>query len=98
MRDRAGLVDLSAFAMFDITGPGALAALERLCVNKVDVAAGRTVYTPLLNAAGGILADLTIMRLAHDQFRVVTGGGMGMRDGRSSRMRCRPMARPSSMT
>jgi glycine cleavage system aminomethyltransferase T/glycine/D-amino acid oxidase-like deaminating enzyme len=80
MRDRAGLVDLSAFAIFDVTGPGALAALERLCVNKVDVPVGRTVYTPLLNAAGGILADLTIMRLAHDRFRVVTGGGMGMRD------------------
>jgi glycine cleavage system aminomethyltransferase T len=41
---------------------------------------GRTVYTPLLNGAGGILADLTIMRLGHDHFRVVTGGGMGMRD------------------
>jgi glycine cleavage system aminomethyltransferase T len=80
MRDRAGLVDLSAFAVFDITGPGALAALERLCVNKIDVAPGKTVYTPLLNAAGGILADLTVMRLAHDHFRVVTGGGMGMRD------------------
>jgi glycine cleavage system aminomethyltransferase T/glycine/D-amino acid oxidase-like deaminating enzyme len=80
MRDRAGLVDLSAFAIFDITGPGALAALEKLCVNKVDAAVGRTVYTPLLNAAGGILADLTIMRLGDDHFRVVTGGGMGMRD------------------
>src|SRR5580765_3017707 len=80
MRDRAGLVDLSAFAIFDITGPGALAALEKLCVNKVDVAVGRTVYTPLLNAAGGILADLTIMRLGDEWFRVVTGGGMGMRD------------------
>jgi glycine cleavage system aminomethyltransferase T len=80
MRDRAGMVDLSAFAIFDVTGPGALAYLERLAVNKVDVTPGRTVYTPLLNGAGGILADLTIMRLAHDRFRVVTGGGMGMRD------------------
>ncbi len=80
MRDRAGMVDLSAFAIFDVTGPGALAALERLAVNKVDVAPSRTVYTPLLNGAGGILADLTIMRLARDHFRVVTGGGMGMRD------------------
>jgi glycine cleavage system aminomethyltransferase T/glycine/D-amino acid oxidase-like deaminating enzyme len=80
MRDRAGLVDLSAFAIFDITGAGALAALERLCVNKVDVAVGRTVYTPLLNPAGGILADLTIMRIGDERFRVVTGGGMGMRD------------------
>ncbi len=80
MRDRAAIVDLSAFAIFDVTGPGACAYLERLCVNKIDVAPGRTVYTPLLNPAGGILADLTIMRLAHDRFRVVTGGGMGMRD------------------
>ncbi len=80
MRDRVGIVDLSAFAIFDVTGPGACASLERMCVNKVDVAPGRTVYTPLLNGGGGILADLTIMRLAHDRFRVVTGGGMGMRD------------------
>ncbi len=80
MRDRAAIVDLSAFAIFDVTGPGACAYLEGLCVNRVDVAPGRTVYTPLLNRAGGILADLTIMRLAHDRFRVVTGGGMGMRD------------------
>ncbi len=80
MRARVGIVDLSAFTIFDVTGPGACAALERLSVNKVDVAPGRTVYTPLLNDAGGILADLTIMRLAADRFRVVTGGGMGMRD------------------
>jgi glycine cleavage system aminomethyltransferase T/glycine/D-amino acid oxidase-like deaminating enzyme len=80
MRDRAGIVDLSAFAIFDVMGPGALDFLERLCVNRIDVAPGRTVYTPLLNGAGGILADLTVMRLAHDRFRVVTGGGMGMRD------------------
>src|SRR3989304_7858694 len=55
----------------------------RQCVNRVDVRQGKTVSTPLLNAAGGILADLTIMRLAHDHFRVVTGGGMGMRDKKS---------------
>ena len=41
---------------------------------------GRVVYTPLLSENGGIVADLTIIRLAHDTFRVVTGGGMGMRD------------------
>jgi glycine cleavage system aminomethyltransferase T/glycine/D-amino acid oxidase-like deaminating enzyme len=80
MRDRVGMVDLSAFVIFDVTGPGACAYLERLCVAKVDVAPGKTVYTPLLNEAGGIVADLTVMRLAHDRYRVVTGGGMGMRD------------------
>src|SRR5260221_5039357 len=80
MRDRVAMVDLSAFVIFDVTGPGAGAYLERLCVGKVDVAPGRTIYTPILNEAGGILMDLTIMRLAYDRFPVVTGGGMGMRD------------------
>ena len=80
MRDRVGMVDLAAFAIFDVTGPGAMAYLQGLVVNQVDVAVGRVVYTPLLSEAGGIVADLTIMRLRHDLFRVVTGGGLGMRD------------------
>jgi glycine cleavage system aminomethyltransferase T/glycine/D-amino acid oxidase-like deaminating enzyme len=80
MRERVGMVDLAAFAIFDVTGPGATAYLQGLAVNQVDVPVGRVVYTPLLNEAGGIVADLTIMRLGHDRFRVVTGGGMGMRD------------------
>jgi glycine cleavage system aminomethyltransferase T/glycine/D-amino acid oxidase-like deaminating enzyme len=80
MRDRVGLVDLAAFAIFDVSGPGAMSYLQGLVVNQVDVPNGRVVYTPLLSEAGGIVADLTIMRLRHDLFRVVTGGGMGMRD------------------
>ncbi|MFI5199693.1 MAG: FAD-dependent oxidoreductase, partial [Candidatus Limnocylindrales bacterium] len=80
MRDRVAMVDLAAFAIFDVTGPDAMAYLQGLVVNQVDVKVGRVVYTPLLNEAGGIVADLTIIRLAHDRFRVVTGGGMGMRD------------------
>jgi len=80
LRERVGIVDLSAFAIFDVTGPGAAAALEHLCVARIDVPVGRVIYTPLLNEAGGIYADLTIMRLGEQHFRVVTGGGMGMRD------------------
>jgi glycine cleavage system aminomethyltransferase T len=75
-----GLVDLAAFAIFDVTGPAALDYLQGLVVNQVDVKVGRVIYTPLLNPVGGIVADLTIIRLARDQFRVVTGGGLGMRD------------------
>ena len=80
MRERVAMVDLAAFAIFDVTGAGAMAYLQGLVVNQVDVPVGRVIYTPLLNAAGGIVADLTIIRLAHDRYRVVTGGGMGMRD------------------
>jgi glycine cleavage system aminomethyltransferase T/glycine/D-amino acid oxidase-like deaminating enzyme len=77
MRDRVAMVDLSAFAIFDVCGPGALAYIQRMAVAQMDVPVGRVVYTPLLNEAGGIKADLTIMRLASDVFRVVTGGATG---------------------
>ncbi|MCA9972791.1 MAG: aminomethyltransferase family protein, partial [Anaerolineales bacterium] len=80
MRDRVALVDLTAFAIFDVAGPGALDYVEYLAVNKMDVPVGRSVYTPLLNPHGGFKADLTITRTAPDSFRVVTGGGDGARD------------------
>ena len=80
MRDRVGMVDLSAFVVLDITGPGALEHVQHMAVAQMDVPVGRVVYTPLLNEAGGIKSDLTIMRLGSDHFRVVTGGAHGMGD------------------
>ncbi|MBI3361332.1 MAG: FAD-dependent oxidoreductase, partial [Chloroflexi bacterium] len=80
MRDRVGMVDLSAFAIFDVTGPGALNYIQNMVVAQMDVPVGRVVYTSLLNPGGGVKADLTIMRLGPNQFRVVTGGFDGMRD------------------
>jgi glycine cleavage system aminomethyltransferase T/glycine/D-amino acid oxidase-like deaminating enzyme len=80
MRDRVAMVDLTAFAILDIAGPGALDFAQRMAVKPMDVPVGRVVYTPLLNPAGGVKADLTIMRLSGDRFRVVTGGFSGMAD------------------
>lgn len=80
MREAAGVIDLSAFEIFDIVGPGALDTVQRTCVAQCDVAVGKVIYTPVLNAAGGFLSDLTVMRLGDDHFRVVTGGAHGMAD------------------
>jgi glycine cleavage system aminomethyltransferase T/glycine/D-amino acid oxidase-like deaminating enzyme len=80
MRDRAGMVDLTAFSIFDVTGPGALDAVQRVAMRQMDVAVGRVVYTPVLLPAGGFKADLTIMRIDDEVFRVVTGGAYGMSD------------------
>jgi len=80
MRDACGLVDLTAFAVFEITGPGALDAVQAVAVAQMDVRVGRVVYTSLLDAGGGFVADLTIMRLGPQRFRVVTGGATGMMD------------------
>jgi glycine cleavage system aminomethyltransferase T/glycine/D-amino acid oxidase-like deaminating enzyme len=80
MRDGCGLVDLSAFCVFDVTGPGALDALQHLAVAQLDVTPGKVVYTSFLEERGGFRADLTIMRLGGQHFRVVTGGAHGMAD------------------
>ena len=80
MRERAAMIDLSAFCIFDVVGPGALAALQYVSMRQMDVAVGKVVYTPWLSPGGGFKADLTIMRLGEEQFRVVTGGAHGMAD------------------
>ncbi len=80
MRERAGIFDLSAFTIFDITGPGALNAVQGVALRQMDVPVGRNVYTPVLSTHGGFKSDLTIMRLGDEQFRVVTGGASGMSD------------------
>ncbi|QYJ02912.1 FAD-dependent oxidoreductase [Nocardioides panacisoli] len=80
MREAAGVIDLSAFQVFDLTGPDALATVEHTCVARCDVPVGKVVYTPVLDAAGGFKADLTVMRLAEDTFRVVTGAAHGRAD------------------
>jgi glycine cleavage system aminomethyltransferase T/glycine/D-amino acid oxidase-like deaminating enzyme len=80
MRDHVGMVDLTAFNEFDFEGPGTLDFLQNVCVNNVDVAVGRSVYTPLLTPHGGFRGDLTIMRLGDERFRVITGAFDGGRD------------------
>ncbi|MCY4067579.1 MAG: FAD-dependent oxidoreductase [Acidimicrobiaceae bacterium] len=80
LRENCGLVDLSAFQIFELNGPGAVAYAERLAVNRVAVAVGRSVYTPWLTPDGGFHSDLTMMRTAEDRVRIVTGVFDGGRD------------------
>ncbi|MEU0552842.1 FAD-dependent oxidoreductase [Dactylosporangium sp. NPDC006015] len=76
----AGLFDQSSFAKLDVRGPGALRLLQRLCANDVDRPAGGLTYTSMLNARGGVEADLTVTRLGEAHFRIVTSTASGVRD------------------
>jgi glycine cleavage system aminomethyltransferase T/glycine/D-amino acid oxidase-like deaminating enzyme len=80
LRDRVGLIENPAFAVFDVTGAGALAFVQRMAVAEMDVPIGRLVYTQLLDGAGGIKADVTVIRLAGERFRIVDAGFAGMSD------------------
>ena len=80
LRENCGVVDLSAFQIYELEGPGAVEYADRLAVNKVDVPVGRSIYTPWLTADGGFHSDLTMMRLGEDRVRIVTGVFDGGRD------------------
>lgn len=79
-RDAVALYDQTSFPKFRVEGRDALAVLDRISANKIDVPVGKLVYTQWLNERGGIEADLTVTRLAEDAFLVVTAGGGQVRD------------------
>ncbi|MFZ0486530.1 MAG: FAD-dependent oxidoreductase, partial [Arenicellales bacterium] len=82
MSDGVGMVNLSHFAIFDVSGPDAEALMEYVAVAKVGgkTPIGKGIYTHFLDQAGGIRSDLTIIRLEEDRYRVVCGGDTGHRD------------------
>ena len=79
-RTGAALFDETSFGKLLVTGRDAEAVLQRLCTADVAVAPGRTVYTGMLNRRGGYEADVTVTRLAHDRYLVVTGSASVVRD------------------
>ena len=79
-RERAALFDLTPFAIFELTGPGALPALQRLASNQIDRPDRAITYTAMLTPNGAIKCDLTVTRLGEDRFMIVTGGAMGLHD------------------
>ncbi|TPL07154.1 FAD-dependent oxidoreductase [Mesorhizobium sp. B2-4-14] len=80
MAQGVGLFELSPFTKLDIVGRDAAALLQRLCANEVDVVEGRAVYTQMLNARGGIEADVTVTRDGDRAFRVISGAATRQKD------------------
>ena len=79
-REAVALYDQTSFGKLLLQGRDALALLQRLCANDIDVPADRMVYTALLNERGGFESDLTVLRQAADRFLLVTGSAQPTRD------------------
>ena len=79
-REDVVVFDQTSFGKFVLKGRDALAVLERLCANTIDVPAGRIVYTAMLNPRGGIESDVTVTRLSADTFFLLTGSAQTTRD------------------
>jgi 4-methylaminobutanoate oxidase (formaldehyde-forming) len=79
-REDVVVFDQTSFSKFVLKGRDALAVLERVCANRIDVDVGRIVYTALLNERGGFESDLTVTRIAPNEFFILSGSGQTTRD------------------
>ncbi len=74
-RENVAMLDYSVMGKILVQGRDAEKYLNRICASNVAVPVGRIVYTQWLNETGTIEADLTVTRLAEDQFLILTGDG-----------------------
>jgi 4-methylaminobutanoate oxidase (formaldehyde-forming) len=79
-REAAAVFDQTSFAKALLVGRDAEAALSWIAANDVIKAPGSVIYTQMLNHKSGIECDLTITRLDHDRFYIVTGTGFATHD------------------
>ncbi len=79
-RAAAIVLDQSSFGKHLVQGRDACGFLQRLCAGDVDVAAGKLVYTHMLNNRGGIETDITVNRLDENRFLIVSSATVQPRD------------------
>ena len=73
VRDSVGILDGSSFAKYQISGPDVVAYMDYLFASRLpDI--GRIRMGPLLLPSGHLKGDLTVMRLAEDEFMVIGSG------------------------
>ncbi len=78
LREHAGIIDISNFAKYSVTGPGAEDWLNALFANRMPRLVGRSCLTPLIGKRGGIAGDFTVTRLGEEEFLII-GSGMAER-------------------
>lgn len=78
LREAVGIIDISNFAKYRVSGSGAETWLNAIFANRMPRSVGRSCLTPLIGRRGGVAGDFTVTRLAEDEFWVV-GSGMAER-------------------
>ncbi|MFC2028599.1 FAD-dependent oxidoreductase [Chloroflexota bacterium] len=74
-RDNVTMLDYSVMGKVLVQGKDAEKCLNRICANNIAVPIGRCVYTQWCNESGTMEADLTVTRMAEDQFLILSGDG-----------------------
>jgi aminomethyltransferase len=72
VRENVGVFDISHMGEFFVSGSGATEWLNSLLTNNAaSLAAGEAHYSLLLNTRGGVIDDLIVYRLDHDEFLLI---------------------------
>jgi dimethylglycine dehydrogenase len=80
VRERVGLIDLSGFAKYEVSGPDAESFLNRICANRMPQNPGGIVLAHILSSEGRILAEMTITRLDDDRYYLLSAAAAELRD------------------
>lgn len=71
VREAVGIMDVTAFTKVLVEGPDAFALLDRLTANRMPRKAGSITLTHMLNRAGRIELETTVVRMKEDKFYLV---------------------------
>jgi dimethylglycine dehydrogenase len=80
VHERVGILDLTGFAKYDISGPQAESFLNRICANQIPRNTGGIALVHLLSPGGRILGEMTVSRLADDRFYALSAAAAELRD------------------
>ena len=80
VHEHVGLLDMTAFAKFEVSGPGARAWLDGLLTNKVPRAPGRLILSYLLTDRGGVRSEFSVFTLGPSRFYLVSAGALERHD------------------
>ncbi len=80
VHDNVGIMDMSAFAKCEVSGPGAEAWLNSILTNRVPKKAGRVTLTYLLTKRGGVRAEFTLTRIGPERFYLISAGALETHD------------------
>ena len=80
VQKNVGILDLSTFAKYEISGDNSEEFLDRLCANKIPINDGSIILTHMLNEKGRIQSELTITRFQNNTFYVLSSTASELRD------------------
>ena len=80
VQNNVGILDLSTFAKYEISGSDSETYLDRLCANTIPKKDGNIILSHTLNNIGRIQSELTITRLSKDNFYVLSSTASEIRD------------------